>query len=159
MTALFKDRSRCKQNDITQCISFKRIQITLDKFNTTFDEIRDIFTVTNYTNTQLLNDFHHVSYDHHLEDNHEQFATIHKYLKKSMNMKCVATTCQHIDRHYRDRSKLKNEYIINDDRKLKYQYTIELISKIHVYFMHSYDITNRLTLKEISTIEKQLKML
>eukprot|EP01084_Bolivina_argentea_P283383 485324_1 len=83
-----------------------------------------------------------------------------KFLMKHTNITCDAMKCNHFQRHYADRSKLKNECIASEnsiinvnDYDVHEQYAIQLIGRIHVYFVHSYDI-DRLTPTEIEAVNK-----
>eukprot|EP01084_Bolivina_argentea_P267388 453863_1 len=70
-------------------------------------------------------------------------------------MLVTSKKCKHAQRHYRDRSKLTNAYNLSDNDENDIDRIIDLISRIHVYFVHSYGI-NRLTLDEINYVNEQV---
>eukprot|EP01084_Bolivina_argentea_P003496 6570_1 len=162
----FKITVGCAKNDVLQCLSVKRIKIILNTFNKTqsnkqqnnqniMNWIKIIFTQNEYNNTNLLDDFYHIKYEHQIDGDDSEFAKVHNYLLVSQ---CNINTCKHFERYHRDRTKLSNQYYLNSEHTnngSNAPYTLELISRIHVYFLHSYD-TNRLKLKEIKTINKLL---
>eukprot|EP01084_Bolivina_argentea_P271485 461985_1 len=156
-----KMENSCDQDDISQCLSAQRIQIILNEFNKiiqiqthTYDQystlIENIFTNNHYSNTDLLNDFHHIKYDHNADDDDIQFQQIYTFFMEPIKDICQQKQCKHIQRHFLDRSKLINECTSNNS-----SYTLRLISRIHVYFIHSYHI-NRLTMHEVNRVNEQL---
>eukprot|EP01084_Bolivina_argentea_P264922 448923_1 len=156
----------CQQDDVLKCNSVERIKIVIVKFNEAindFDQqtkhqnskgllqiIDEIFIQNNYTHTDLLNDYHHIKYFHNADNNDNIFAKIYEYCTNHIQIACNVSKCKLVQRHYRDRSTPSNQYIFEHHND---NYKIELISRIHVYFIHSYDI-NRLTLDEIELIDK-----
>eukprot|EP01084_Bolivina_argentea_P228047 385240_1 len=154
---MFKDVSACTTNIALQCPSLKRIKFMMDKFNqcpaSNFSNlIQEIFVVNHYTNTHLVNDFHHMIYVHVIDDD-QKFQEIFTQFKKD-NIICEAKKCAFIQRYWRDRTKK----IIESNDEVEFRCTINLVAKIHVYFLHLYDI-NRLTSHEIDIIEEQLALL
>eukprot|EP01084_Bolivina_argentea_P251525 421871_1 len=153
---VFKDiESACLQENILNCKSVERIKIILNTFNDKNMENKDaneltqlINTIFNdhYTNTQLINDFNHIKYHHHADDKDEIFAETFKHFTNSMQTDCHFQKCKSIERRYKDRSKLINKYTISTDTKhnnyydFHNEYIIKLITRIHVYFLHSYDL-------------------
>eukprot|EP01084_Bolivina_argentea_P154158 268764_1 len=127
MSTVFKDTSGCisEQNDISQCISAQRIKIILTKFHEIVDTnntnksnnltkknnsndvfiqlVNEIFLQNNYSNTQLVDDYHHIQ-DHHQVDDDETFDKIFQYFTNNMTTQCDIQKCHHIKTHYRDRS-------------------------------------------------------
>eukprot|EP01084_Bolivina_argentea_P257421 433695_1 len=160
---LFQNITNCQEVNIDACTSVKRIAIILGTFNQIIDNKNDefekminhLFVNNNYTNTQLLNDFHHIKYDHAVDFDEYKFADVYNYMNRNTDKICPMKRCHHIQRHYRDRTQLMDEYNLND---MNSKYTFELMSRMHVYFVHSYD-TNKLTLKELDNINEQLKLL
>eukprot|EP01084_Bolivina_argentea_P276330 471491_1 len=158
-----------EKDDILSCKSMQRIKTILTKFkpilqrnisNVCKDEVEQLITeifTDNYTKTHLLNDFNHIKHNHNVDENDLLFAKCFEYLTNDPKTNCNYSTCKPIERHYQDRSKLSNQYILSDSKsnddtvEFNHQYIIRLINSIHVYFIHSYDI-NRLTLNEIETI-------
>eukprot|EP01084_Bolivina_argentea_P290458 498932_1 len=160
---VFNNVIECKQNDVTQCTAATRIKIILNKFSTiTTDNITNIFTNetliynnNNYNNTDLLNDFHHIKYTHNADKDEQKFSEIYTYFVNGNDEVCQKKQCNHVRRHYIDASKLSNDDINCHESQ---QHTIRLINRIHVYFIHSYDIS-RLRPEEINTIDEQINLL
>eukprot|EP01084_Bolivina_argentea_P183430 316521_1 len=166
---IFKHINQCQQQRISQCISAKRIKIILEKFNNInmknitqhkLENIKQIinllFRKNKYTNTQLLNDFNHIKYEHEADTDDTKFAELFQYF--NIGIVCNPTDCQHIEIYYQERSNLQSQYILftNDismnDNDFVDEYTIKLVRRIHVYFLHSYDIS-RLSITEKEIIE------
>eukprot|EP01084_Bolivina_argentea_P293096 504054_1 len=153
--------------DILACPCSARIKIILDKFNTISNELNmniksnykterlfiEMPFNNGYNNTQLLNDFHHIKYHHNVDQNDCAFAQIYGYITNGMDQLCNHAQCKHFKRHFKDRSSLN--YRLNNNNNGE-AYTKRLISRIHVYFIHSYDM-DRLTLDEINQINDLLK--
>eukprot|EP01083_Nonionella_stella_P273307 927049_1 len=167
---LFAEKDQCTlsqqelPNTLT-CKAMSRIKMILNEFNDCnfMKKFESIFIDTCYTNTSLLKDFHHIKYAHHADDDDCEFANIFSYITGGIRTNCDGRKCQFITRYYRDRSKLQNDYILtnydtNDDQYNPFdvQYMTDLISRIHVYFIHSYGI-NRFTLQELLTINEQIE--
>eukprot|EP01084_Bolivina_argentea_P315366 546354_1 len=79
LESTFKD-TKCQQDDILNCKAVQRMKIILNKYdaisqsnitNECKDELvkfmHSLFD-NNYTNTLLLNDFNHIKYYHHLDE-------------------------------------------------------------------------------------------
>eukprot|EP01084_Bolivina_argentea_P077880 141330_1 len=166
MATFGTNENSCSQDDISQCLSAQRIRIILNKFNKiiqiqthAYDEystlIENIFTGNDYSNTDFLNDFHHIKYSHKADDDDIQFNKIYTFFIEDIKDICKKQ-CKHIQRHFVDRFKLNNECTSNNNTDtVRNDYTLRLISRIHVYFIHSYHI-NRLTLPEINAVTEQL---
>eukprot|EP01084_Bolivina_argentea_P284079 486731_1 len=156
---IFRDITICHSNDLNECGAMKRIQIILHKLHQSSRSfaqiINDLFIANKYTNTMLLNDFHHMMYTHDIDENekHNKFHEIYTKLTNNMNIICDVEKCKHIQRHWRDRT--KSDIHAND---LNNQSTINLVSTIHVYFIHLYDI-NRLKPDEMNIIREELELL
>eukprot|EP01084_Bolivina_argentea_P151888 265051_1 len=123
-TNVFKDSTHfnCQHDLVTECKAAERIKIVLYQFtliknNVTEPEIRQLITDTfdnnYYTNTQLVNDFNHLKYDHNVDDNDFVFAKVFEYMTNDKNMECDPNKCVHIRRHYKSESKLMNEYVVS----------------------------------------------
>eukprot|EP01084_Bolivina_argentea_P214285 363812_1 len=94
------DTKQCQQDNIIQCPSMKRLEIILHKFdkylqnnisNECKDKIEQLIreTFSDNTNyTQLVNDFNHIKYYHHADDNHLVFAEIFQYFTQNVAMNC-----------------------------------------------------------------------
>eukprot|EP01083_Nonionella_stella_P200706 734775_1 len=170
---VFGNKRQCEipQQDILKCQAIRRIKIILHDFNnnpsqkdrhenesTLMNQFASIFVSNCYTNTSLLNDFHHIKYVHRADDNDEAFSKIHEYFIDGIDTVCDGNQCLLIGRYYRDRSILRilrNEAQDNDEHNPHDpQYMMDLISRIHVYFIHSYHI-NRFTMDELRSVNEQ----
>eukprot|EP01083_Nonionella_stella_P213363 769621_1 len=172
---LFKNKDKCETSpqNVLKCPAINRIRIILHEFNLNLlhkdqhdeynlmDKLAPIFFDNRYTNTSLLNDFHHIKYMHRADDNNEVFSKLYEKFIDVIGAVCNVKQCQFITRHYRDRSVLHKEYIVSEDTQdnVEYnpydaRYMMDLISRIHVYIMHSYD-TNRFTMHEVATVNEQ----
>eukprot|EP01084_Bolivina_argentea_P199154 340836_1 len=154
---------------VLQCPALNRINLILNTFNskindnienhsTSIRQIHSIFS-DDYTKSKLLNDFHHIKYYHHVDENNHQFDTVFQYLAKHTT---CHIQCHYIQRHYIDRTTLFKEYhALNDGDVDKLnvlqQQILQLIARIHVYFIHSYDMNNRLTVQQKDLIEQKLR--
>eukprot|EP01083_Nonionella_stella_P292274 994124_1 len=162
----FKDRNKCTEDNLFRCPSVLRINAILKRFNAiaidstiASESIEDIFTKNGFKYAHLLDDFHHVRYEHNVDDDDDQFQQLHSNL--FAEFMCDAKKCAHIRRYYRDRnnqrddSKLAND-LVDSEEPLHIMPVMELIQQIHVYFIHAYDI-NRLTVKDRKTIEEEIQ--
>eukprot|EP01084_Bolivina_argentea_P107285 191817_1 len=78
-----QDALECCSQDISACKCTNRIKMILDKFNIIIDEPNNEIAKSfnnSYTNTQLLNDFHHIKYDHNVDDDDNAFAKMYEYI-------------------------------------------------------------------------------
>eukprot|EP01084_Bolivina_argentea_P133703 235983_1 len=164
---VFVNNIPCKHDHINNCEAVQRVTAVLKAFSLFINTAEDCLKIgkivnDNYTIIQLINDYDHIKYDHDIDNNDDKFAQLYTYLNHNINSKCKTKDCQFIKRHYLDRSKLSNQYISNqndsdDMYTLNEQYIFNLVSKMHVYFIHSYDI-NRLTINEMSTINQMQRL-
>eukprot|EP01084_Bolivina_argentea_P183834 317163_1 len=158
---VFKEQQECKHDNLLTCVSVKRIKYILCKSN--FNNTNSIHTIHNvfvkyaYTNTKLIDDFNHIKYNHYVDDNNLQFAKMYNYFTNGNHNMCDIIKCKCVDLHYRDRSKFSTTYFTDNNIEIIDQLILDLVARIHVYFIHSYH-TNRLTLKEINAIDEQLKL-
>eukprot|EP01084_Bolivina_argentea_P299303 515905_1 len=154
--------------DSVKCPSFSRISNILNTFqydaiNTReYQQINSMFKDGKYTESQLLNDFNHLKFDHNIDNNDIQFSKLFQHLKHNYDIRCDLT-CKHIKQYYIGRDKSFSEHISSTDDMdiynafdFEYGHILQLISRIHVYFIHSYDINSRLTPKQIHQIEQKL---
>eukprot|EP01084_Bolivina_argentea_P182197 314584_1 len=151
---------KCDQNTASECAATRRIKAILHssmQFHHINEQevISDILTQYNDdANTKLLRDFNHIKYYHQIDTIDEKFDQIYNHLTDANTTVCDIKQCKYINVFYRDRSKITNKYFSTNDNNMKL--TLELISRIHMYFIHSYHI-DRLTVKERNMIEDSLK--
>eukprot|EP01084_Bolivina_argentea_P118226 209808_1 len=139
---------KCNQTATSQCDATSRIKTVLrSSIHMNEQEmINNILTQYNDdANTKLLRDFNHVKYYHQVDEAEVKFDKIYDHLTDGNTKTCDLKQCKYIHVYYRDRSKITNKYFSSNDNNAKL--TIELMSRIHVYFIHAYDI-DRLTPKE-----------
>eukprot|EP01084_Bolivina_argentea_P139088 244722_1 len=166
-TPLAPTTAPCNQS-FEQCTCSKRIKLILKKYNNiildkndksesklqeeTNDLVHNLLANGQYSNVELLNDFHHVKYNHNTHNDSNQFNAFYTYLfADNEALNCDISHCHSSRRHYsrRDRSFMESNYSIDNSNA----YSLYLISRIHVYFIHS----SQLSSKEIEYIENQLK--
>eukprot|EP01084_Bolivina_argentea_P092396 166237_1 len=96
----------------------------------------------------LITDFHHILTTHlnnHSKTlNNKNFKKIHYYLT-SFNITCNIQKCQQFQRNQRDRDQQQSTTANNDD--FVFEYYIDLLDNIHVYFLHSYDTGYRIDMQ------------
>eukprot|EP01084_Bolivina_argentea_P125444 222259_1 len=133
----------CDEKDVIKCKSMKRIEFILNLFkqvnnsNENIQYLQCIFRKNKYSNTDLINDFYHIKYDHDIDNNNQQFEKIYKYIINNIEIICDGD-CKYVERHYMDRSKLQNQYIQSDEKNdEQFNVNMQLISRTHVYFIHS----------------------
>eukprot|EP01083_Nonionella_stella_P118571 354000_1 len=148
---VFGNKNQCnvEKPNILKCEAIRRIKIILHEFNDTpflahkpknqfnaMDKFASIFINNGYTNTSLLNDFHHIKHMHCADDDDYMFARIYEYFIDDIGTVCNGTVCLFIRMHYRDRSILQNETQGTDEYD-PYDpgYRMDLISRIHGYRM------------------------
>eukprot|EP01084_Bolivina_argentea_P253031 424924_1 len=162
MTTFFHEIINCNHK-LSQCISAINVKAVLEEYSkiindknnssdtqlsTKMDELINHKMLNNrYSNTKLLNDFFHIKYDHHTNDDAKQFNTFFKYLSNNEDvLSCDPTYCKGYKRYYRNRQ----QSVEGSNRS----YAYNLLCRIHSFFMHSYETIN-LTGHEISYIEQQ----
>eukprot|EP01084_Bolivina_argentea_P262237 443409_1 len=138
---VFSETVECKENKISNCTSATRIKCILcalnqsNKMNMEMESIiHNIFIKYDYTNTKLLDDFHHVKYYHNVDDDHAKFAEIFHFFTQGNDAFCDIQKCEHVNVYYRDRSKLSNAYILTNNILSNHRFVFDTISRIHVYF-------------------------
>eukprot|EP01083_Nonionella_stella_P061423 160062_1 len=157
----------CKVDDVLECQSLKRIKIVLKHCDDMITEPTQITNISlqnkihdlihhklghgTFNNTSLLDDFHHIKYGHNVDQDIHKFDTI---LNNLTNKNCNSEKCGHLMRHYTDRTQPIDDVL--DDTANDNRYALNLISRIHTYFIHSYDL-NKLTVKELKTMNDELK--
>eukprot|EP01084_Bolivina_argentea_P252162 423196_1 len=160
-------------NTFNECSCANRIKlllhqyatIILDENNKTHQQLQhDINQLMNkivsndlYSDVELLNDFHHLKYQHHINDNPNTFNLFYQYLfNNNVVLQCDINNCQSVQRHYNQTNRYRSCMFRNrTDIDTKDTYSLTLISRIHTYFIHAHDISH-LTHHEIEYVEKQL---
>eukprot|EP01084_Bolivina_argentea_P215529 365925_1 len=63
-----------------------------------------------YSNTKLLNDFFHLKYNHHINDNMNEFNLFYEFLSNYDNvLACDIICCKGYKRYYRNREQILNK--------------------------------------------------
>ena len=89
-----------------------------------------------YNVVQLLDDIHHLKYDHGVSEKDDKFDEIFDFFKESMTgNECDINHCEYVQRHYRNRD--GHDAI---EQSTEYNLLMDTVSQIHCYFVHSFDI-------------------
>eukprot|EP01084_Bolivina_argentea_P094803 170474_1 len=156
------------QDTFTKCSCCKRVKLILHEYNKiisnkkettenqlqneTFKLINNFSSEKQYSNVDLLNDFYHVKYNHNTNDNPNQFNLFYNYIFDNDDvLVCDIEYCPSAKRYYNQNRRSYNSAVnsYNDT------YGLNLLSRIHTYFIHSYD-SSQLTPDEIQFIENKL---
>ncbi len=62
--------------------------------------INDTFHKNNYSNIQLLNDFNHIKYYHHANENNLVFASVFEYFTNDFDILCNPHNCKNVQRYH-----------------------------------------------------------
>eukprot|EP01084_Bolivina_argentea_P021747 40411_1 len=145
---LIYSQNKC-DNDFSECRACQQIKFVLGQYhkilqhNNTQKQLQvlvDQLFHDAYPILQLLNDFDHVKHNHQVDNEDSQFYLFSDYLSEVFAY-CDIKTCKSIHRHYSRREK----FITN--QQITHNYNLDLLSRIHTYFIHSQQ-TNRLTKKK-----------
>eukprot|EP01084_Bolivina_argentea_P113375 202066_1 len=123
----------CINKELIHCEAFKRLKISLDKYNKSTNNNVDSQSIQS-----VMNDFLHLFQQH---NNDHQFELIANELGI-----CEIKTCQMFRRNHRNReNSSENDMIVVNDKYILYQ---QIFDKIHCYYHHTFDIGYRLTSDE-----------
>eukprot|EP01084_Bolivina_argentea_P124077 219891_1 len=159
-------------NEFSRCNSARNIKSTLQKYNKVISDKHDtsersisnkLYEIVNnklfngdYSDTKLLNDFYHIKYNHHVNDNTDNFNSFCKYLSDDNNvLACDPQNCKGYTRYFRNRHQLlyESDHKHNDDGASSFSY--KYLSRIHTYFIHAYE-TSTLSSNELAYINPHL---
>eukprot|EP01084_Bolivina_argentea_P021357 39672_1 len=168
------------EGKLIECESTNRIKLILEKYNhILYDNhsnseyqlqnevtqlMHNILVNGQYSNVEIINDFYHIKYDHDVNDNLQQFDLFYQYLNNYDNVLiCDVNNCETVNRYYNIRRSCRSLNTPRDDIKTNDIHSsiinsLNLISQIHTYFIHAYDI-DQLSSDEIKYIEKHLNTL
>eukprot|EP01084_Bolivina_argentea_P309099 534619_1 len=167
MSLLKSNISECS-GDFTQCESAKRIQLILNAYNIISDEknesddidhlkndanklVNNISITILYSNVELLNDFNHLRYGHKMNDDSTQLNSFYKHLIDHNNtLKCDINNCQSAQRYYNRYNRL---FMVSYNTKDAY--SLNLLCKIHTYFIHSDDHIQDIALKNLTALNNK----
>eukprot|EP01084_Bolivina_argentea_P067418 122776_1 len=130
------------------------VQIAVHTLIENFTENDD--TKNQYSNVKLLNDFYHIEFQHNTNNDPKQFELFYNYLFSDNTLICNIHSCKSVERRYKRRHNRLIEVDSNGNDEIENKYSLNLMSRIHTYFIHSYDIS-KLRNEEITHIEKKLK--
>eukprot|EP01084_Bolivina_argentea_P289133 496414_1 len=119
--------------------------------------IHNILDNEQYSHIKLINDFHHIIYDHNVNDNAKQFNIFHAYLCENKNtLPCNIDHCESAKRYYnRQRTLLGIQNKDDTEENINDIYSLNLLCKMHTYFIHGHH-TLQLTDDEYKSIQQTL---
>ena len=113
--------------------------------------LKSVLEKYDYSATKLLDDLHHLQYDHDLNEDDAKLDAAFDFFKDALSEKgCNVNECPFMVRHYRERGRESGGSLGSDDDVL-----LDIMSQIHCYLLHSFD-TNRLTKEERDRVEIEL---
>eukprot|EP01084_Bolivina_argentea_P194681 334063_1 len=129
----------CDGECIQNCNHLKRLTNTMMIYNRYNSNLKQMATdeIIAMNVLHTLDDYLHLIHNH---DNDDEFVFIFKTLGN-----CTVTNCSGIRGNYRNRDKYGKT-------KQKTNWSLEILDKIHCYFVHSYQIGYRLTMNEKNNI-------
>eukprot|EP01083_Nonionella_stella_P013388 37713_1 len=139
---LFAQKGGC--DDLQKCHPFKRIQYGLHKYQMWLKQIEMnamIMVDEHYSETHVLDDYHHLMYCHNIEDIH------HK-----LNIKCDVDSCKCLMRNYRNRH-LPNNHKMYFGTEIEDINCEQIMDCIHCYFVHSFDLCLSLTRAQRASVD------
>ena len=120
------------------------------------ESVRSIFDQHNYGITDLLNDLHHLKYDHKIDADDVRFEEAFRFFTGSgQHRVCRVSECGYIRRHHRDRSALRKQHSVKTV-DLNDGLLLDTMALIHCYLVHSLDV-DRLTQSERDRVQKATK--
>ena len=123
-----------------------------DTAHTVIESLKSVIEKQEYSATKLLDDIHHLQYDHGLNDDDTKFDAAYDFFKEYTTGKCDVNECPFMMRHYRVRGRENGGQHDVDDNVL-----IDIMAQIHCYFVHSFD-TNRLTKEERNRVDLEISI-
>eukprot|EP01084_Bolivina_argentea_P185094 319200_1 len=142
-----------------KCSYASRIKSILQKYHK-IECAEDIKTKNNvllnenFSNIQLINDFHHIKYDHNTNEDVNQFNLFNEYLFENKKNEIIlpANRCSSSRSYYCRRNRRSNQVQENENINTL---SAHLLDRIHTYFIHSYH-RYQLTPQETNYIENKL---
>eukprot|EP01084_Bolivina_argentea_P299882 516961_1 len=163
-------------NDVfIKCKAATRIKSVLEQFNQTISDkneksvgqlqentiklINNVLIDGQYSNVELLNDFYHIKYDHNANEDPDKFNLFRRYLFDNDNvLQCDVNDCKSMQRYYRQRDQISQPICPSQHTKhsnIHQSYTLNLLCRIHSYFIHSYELLE-LNKDEIEYVHSKL---
>ena len=151
----------CSISDIPSCPSARIIEILLKRFhkwtNTAHSDneqqsdstnafhsneseiiqsLHSVFEKYDYSVTKLMDDLHHLKYEHNIDRDDALFDSAYEFFKESMTESgCDIENCPFFEIHHRDRGAADNEQKGDTTNDL----LVDTLSLIHYYLLHSYE--------------------
>ena len=124
-----------------------------DTTHSVIETLKSIIEKYQYCATKLLDDLHHLQYEHRLNDDDAKFDEAFHFFKNCMPENgCNVNECPFVMRHYRVRGREDDVYHNGTDGVL-----LDTLAQIHCYLFHSFDI-NRLTKEERDRVNMELSV-
>ena len=153
----------CSLDNITSCPSARILKVLLKRINTSMQltgskienvsnesenqqqrefpqsilqSLKSVMEKYEYSATKLLDDLHHLQYEHRLNEDDAKFDEAFVFINESTpDNECNVNQCPFVNRHYRVRGRGKGDYHEANDNVL-----MDVMAQIHCYFVHSFDI-------------------
>ena len=153
----------CSLGDITKCPSARILKVLLERMDrsvnssgsnaeneqqddaqeTMIEAVKSVIQEYQYSASKLLDDIHHLQYEHRLLDDDTKYDAAYDFFKDALSEKgCNVNECPFMVRHYRERGR---ERVVH--REVGDDLVSDIMANIHCFLLHSYDI-NRLTKEE-----------
>ena len=181
-TAEDDQKLSCSLNDITSCPSARILKVLLKRMSQSLalpstgaksktesietenqqqydnaysllQSLKSTMQKYEYSATKLLDDLHHLQYDHNLNNDDVKFDAAFDFFSGCLSEKgCNVNECPFMRRHYRKRGREEAAHLDSGDNIL-----MDTMAQIHCYFLHSFDI-DRLTKEERDRVEMELSV-
>ena len=157
---------KCNLDDINTCPSATIIKVLLMRLQRLRNNHNDseiaqslhsVLEKYHYSTTALMDDLHHLKYEHGIDHDDAKFDAAYNFFKDSTGNGCDIDKCRIIQRHYRDRGGRDIGDNLQKGQRMRPQEEVLLdtVSTIHFYFLHSFD-TQRFTKNERDRIMKMV---
>ena len=124
-----------------------------DTAHSVIESLKSVMEKHEYSATKLLDDLHHLQYEHGLNDDDAKFDAAFEFFKDcTPENGCDVNKCPFMAWHYRKRGREDGVHRDTDDDIL-----MDTMAKIHCYFLHSFD-THRLTKEERDRVEMEMSV-
>ena len=170
----------CSLDDIKKCPSARILKVLLKRINRSIqstgsnsenessetekqqqhneahpviENLKSVVNKHDYSGTKLLDDLHHLQYDHDLRNDDTKFDEAFEFLRDCTSGNgCNVNHCPFMVRHYRERGREGGSLHEPDDDVL-----IDIMAQIHCYLLHSFDV-DRLTKEERDRVDMELSV-
>ena len=173
-TSSFRNTDEMECNvAFTECGACQRVKSTLIKYQNMIsrsahdDELEtnsqnvtgDLFGDDKYSAIDLLDDFHHILGEHHINDHPAYFDSCFEFIVHSKpEISCDIKQCKAVRLHFsRRRGRVDIDGGNNKNIEIPTDYRTAILWQIHSFLVHSLE-TTMLTKRERMDIEKELKV-